>query len=173
MCVCVCVLTVKTIYMIQSCDLKLTFDKSVLKKSRWKVQNVPLIVSLDMLLHKKLLLKLFINNKWFTLKFFKLLWNKKNCWLLRYWIYRDYYIYDIFRIISHINLLLPYQPEGGKARGLKWVEGWFGVWYEKCPIIIYLSYIFFFTICYFAFPSADNNFLILPSRLTNGLQFQL
>ena len=46
--------------------------------------------------------------------------------------------------------------------------------YEKCRIIsyhIYLSYMFFF--CYFAFPSADNKFLILPSRLTNGLQLQL
>ena len=35
-----------------------------------------------MLLHKKILLKLIIKNKWFTLKFFKLLCNKT---IVDYW----------------------------------------------------------------------------------------
>ena len=119
-----------------------------------------------MLLHKKLLLKFIIDNKWFTLKFFKLLWNKT---IVDYWGIEYTEI-----IIWHFSYHTPYQPVTpiSAAQGLKWVEGWYGVWYEKCHIIIYLSYIFFFKI-YFAFPSADNNFLILPSRLTNGFQFQL
>ena len=72
-----------------------------------------------MLLHKKLLLKLFINNKWFTLKFFKLLWNKT---IVDYWgiDYIEIIMYMTYCIIPHINLLLPYQPEGQRP------EGWNG-----------------------------------------------
>jgi hypothetical protein len=41
---------------------------------------------------------------------------------------------------------MSYQPEtpilaqGPNPRGLIWVEGWCGMWYEKCHIITYLSY---------------------------------
>ena len=51
-------------------------------------------------------------------------------------------------IIWQFSYHTPYQPEtpisarGPKVRGLIWVEGWYGVWYENCHIIIYLSYIF-------------------------------
>ena len=51
-------------------------------------------------------------------------------------------------IIWQFSYHTPYQPEtpiwapGPKARGLIWAEGWYGVWYENCQIIIYLSYIF-------------------------------
>ena len=69
-----------------------------------------------MLLHKKLLLKLFINNKWFTLKFFKFLWNKT---IVDYWgiEYTEIIMYTTF-FISYP--LLPYQPEGRRP------EGWNG-----------------------------------------------
>jgi hypothetical protein len=34
----------------------------------------------------------------------------------------------------------PILAQGSKARGLIWVEGRYGMWYEKCHIIAYLSY---------------------------------
>ena len=78
-----------------------------------------------MLLHKKLLLKLFINNKWFTLKFFELLWNKT---IVDYWgieyieiiMYMTFFVsYPISARYSHINL----RAEGPRAemgQGLIW-----------------------------------------------------
>ena len=41
---------------------------------------------------------------------------------------------------------MSYQPETPilvqrpQSRGLIWVEDWYGMWYEKCHIITYLSY---------------------------------
>ena len=58
-------------------------------------------------------------------------------WLTDY-VHRNYIIqllYGNFHIIPHINLRDPYQPQ-------VWVQDWYGVWYENCHIIIYLSYIF-------------------------------
>jgi hypothetical protein len=46
-------------------------------------------------------------------------------------------LYDIFHITCHIN------PKCLSALGLIWVEGWYGMSYEKCHIIIYLSYTWF------------------------------
>ena len=44
----------------------------------------------------------------------------------------------------------PISARGLKARGLIWVKGWYGVWYENCHIIIYLSYMFsFWQVCLF------------------------
>jgi hypothetical protein len=34
----------------------------------------------------------------------------------------------------------PILAQEPNARGLIWVEGWYGMWYEKCHIITYLSY---------------------------------
>jgi hypothetical protein len=48
--------------------------------------------------------------------------------------------------IWHFSYHMSYQPEtpilaqGPETRGLIWVEGWYGMWYEKCHIITYLSY---------------------------------
>ena len=70
------------------------------------------------MLHKKLLLKLIINNKWFTLKFFKLLWNKT---IVDYWgiEYIEIIIWH-FSYHTPYNPLLPNQPEGRRP------EGWNG-----------------------------------------------
>ena len=46
-------------------------------------------------------------------------------------------LYGNFQIIPHIIPRHPYQPEADMG-----VSGWYGVWYENCHIIIYLSYIF-------------------------------
>ena len=62
-------------------------------------------------------------------------------------------LYDTSHIIPHSNPRHPYQPEG-RLRPSGWygclvfgpradmgVSGWYGVWYENCHIITYLSYI--------------------------------
>ena len=56
------------------------------------------------------------------------------------------YRYNNCRLLWHFSYHMSYQPEspilaqGPKARGVIWVEGWYGMWYEKCHIITYLSY---------------------------------
>ena len=53
-----------------------------------------------------------------------------------------------FGVWNFRTFYTPYQPwtpisaRGPQALGLIWVFGWYGVWYENCHIIIYLSYIF-------------------------------
>ena len=60
----------------------------------------------------------------------------------------EFYCTFIEIIIWQFSYHTPYQPKtpisarGSKARGLIWVEGWYGVWHENCHIIIYLSYVF-------------------------------
>ena len=52
----------------------------------------------------------------------------------------------LYIIRWHFSYHMSYQPEtpilphGPKARELIWVEGWYGMWHEKCHIITYLSY---------------------------------
>ena len=90
-------------------------------------------------------------------------------------MYMTFFVsYPISTRYSHISLRAK-GPRAEMGRGLIWgmIRKCDPLRAVKDHIIIFLLYIFFFTICYFAFPSADNNFLILPSRLTNGLQFQL
>ena len=47
-------------------------------------------------------------------------------------------------MIWHFSYHMPYQPETTiLARALIWVEGWYGMWYEKCHIIICGYYLLF------------------------------
>ena len=53
-------------------------------------------------------------------------------------------------MIWHFSYHMSYQPEmpilaqGPNVRRLIWVEGWYGMWYEKCHIIIIDEYMAFF-----------------------------
>ena len=75
-----------------------------------------------------------------------------NLVICDHWTHSGNFVKCIWEIIIwQFSYHTPYQPEtpicarGPKARGLIWVDGWYGVWYENCHIVIYLSYIFFLT----------------------------